>query len=176
MGMKTLFPTTLLLALLLASDLSAAGSKPKKPKVSDADQREAILLYNQGTAQLKDQKYAEAEADLKASLEKNEELAEAHNNLAFVLRKQGEDRYKESLKHYNRALRLNRKLSEAYMYRGVLYTAMGETQKAQRDLKKLEKYSPVLARELQWVIENGKEKEPAHFFGVTSALEAPSGK
>lgn len=174
MDMKTILPSLLLLTTLLTSDALAAGSKPKKPTVSDADQRDAILLYNEGTAHLKAMEYSEAEKDLKAALEKHENLAEAHNNLAFALRKQGEDRYKESLKHYNRALRLKKNLAEAYMFRGVLYTTMGESRKASRDLKRLKKLSPELATELEWVIENGKEKEPAQFFGVTQALQSPS--
>ena len=153
----------------------AAGSAPKKPEPLDpATIRQAINLYNEGTEHLKKLEYAEAETDLRASLKKNKNLAEAHNNLAFALRKQGEENYKESLKHYNRALKIDKKLAEAYMYRGVLYTAMGNARKAQRDLKRLQKLSPELAEELEWVIEHGKEKEPDQRFGVTKLLPVPS--
>lgn len=167
------FRSPLLFLLVLSSTwLSAAGSKPKKPDPEAlARKAEAIQLYNTGTAQLKDLNFSEAETTLKAALEKDSKLAEAHNNLAFALRKQGEDRYEEALKHYNRAVRIDRKLAEAYMYRGVLYTAMGDVKKAQKDLKRLTKLSPELAVELEWVIEHGTEKEPAQFFGVSHALE-----
>jgi len=156
---------------LFAGDLFAAGSKPRKPDLKlEAAKAEAIAAYNAGTAHLTAAEYEEAEADLKAALEKDAKLAEAHNNLAFVLRKQGPDRYKEAMKHYNRAIRLNRKLAEAYMYRGVLHVTMGNERDAEKDLKRLTKLSPDLAEELKWVIENGKEKEPAQFFGVTKPL------
>ena len=67
---------------------------------------------------------------------------------------------------------LDRRLAEAYMYRGVLHTAMGNTRDAQKDLQRLTRLNADLAKELQWVIDNGKEKEPAQFFGVAKALSA----
>lgn len=162
-----------LLYLFIGTQASAAGSRTKKvdPAVK-ADKAEAIVLYNEGTTSLKSLDFAQAEKTLKAALEKDPTLAEAHNNLAFALRKQGEDFYKEALKHYDRAIRLDRKLAEAYMYRGVLHVAMGETRKAEKDLKRLKRYSPELATELEWVIENGKEKEPAQFFGVAASIDS----
>ncbi len=67
---------------------------------------------------------------------------EAHNNLPFALRKQGEARYDEALKHYNRAIRLDRNFAEAYLYRGVPHTEMGNSRHAEKDLKKMQKLNP----------------------------------
>ncbi len=93
--------------------------------------------------------------------------AAAHNNLAFVLRKQGSARFDEALQHYNRAIELNDKLAEAYMYRGVLYQAMGQNDLALTDQARLlELGRGDLANELEWVLDNAKEKEPPQFFGV----------
>lgn len=172
--MKDPVRTLLLLTAVLsftANDLFAAGSKPKKPEPKlEAHKAEAIVAYNAGTAHLQAAEYAEAAADLRIALDKNAKLAEAHNNLAFVLRKQGPAHYKEAKKHYDLAIRLNRTLAEAYMYRGVLHVAMGNEKDAKKDHSKLEKLSLELAKELEWVINNGREKEPAQLFGVTNPL------
>lgn len=166
-----ILPQLILMSFIFLSTAQGAGSSPKKIDPAEkAAKAEAIDLYNQGTAHLMDLDFTAAEEDLRAALEKNSKLAEAHNNLAFALRKQGQDHFKDALKHYNRAIRSNRNLAEAYMYRGVLFVSMGEPKKATKDLKRLKKLSPELATELEWVIENGKEKEPAHFFGVTQTL------
>ena len=112
-----------------------------------------------------------AERQLRRALRQQEEFAEAHNNLAFVLRKQGEDHFAEALQHYNRAIELNAELAEAYMYRGVLYVHMGDAAAAEADREILEALNSSLAAELRWVIDHGHEKEPEHFFGVVQAIE-----
>ena len=161
---------SIVLILGLSTGLDAAGSSPKKPKeTAEERERAAIQLYNEGTALLFESDFRDAEKLLKRSLKKNKELAEAHNNLAFALRKQGPREYSAALKHYNKAIELNPKLAEAYMYRGVLHVGMGNAELASADLTILKGLSPKLATELEWVIENGKEKEPARFFGVTEA-------
>jgi tetratricopeptide (TPR) repeat protein len=124
-------------------------------------------LFAQGTEKLLELKFVAAEKDLRGALEANDKNAGAHNNLAFVLRKQGPDHYKEALKHYNRAIQLDDKLAEAYMYRGVLYKVMDMPERALKDHARLLRLKETeLASELEWVITNGKEKEPAQFFGV----------
>jgi len=140
----------------------AAPSKPKASSpVSDTK------LFAQGTEKLFELKFVAAEKDLREALEANGKNAGAHNNLAFVLRKQGPDHYKESLKHYNRAIQLDKTLAEAYMYRGVLYKAMDMPELALKDHAMLMELNETkLASELEWVITKGKEKEPAQFFGV----------
>jgi hypothetical protein len=72
--------------------------------------------------------------------------------------------------HYNRALEIKPKLAEAYMYRGVLHVQMGNKDLANKDLETLKSLNVGLATELQYVISNGREKEPEQFFGVTRTI------
>ena len=130
-----------------------------------------VQAFNQGTEYLLAMNLDRAERQLRRALRQQEEFAEAHNNLAFVLRKQGEDHFAEALQHYNRAIELDAELAEAYMYRGVLYVQMGDLGPARADLETLESLNPALAAELRWVIDHGHEKEPEHFFGVVRAIE-----
>ncbi|MGB5985447.1 MAG: tetratricopeptide repeat protein, partial [Desulfobacterales bacterium] len=94
-----------------------------------------------------------------------------HNNLAYVLRKQGPDFFEEALKHYTRAIELKPDLAQPYMYRGVLFVQMGNKEAALQDHEKLLTLDEKLAQELQYVIENGMEKEPEQFFGVSPKQE-----
>jgi len=159
------------LALHLSTALFAGGSPSVEPEPSASElEREAVELYNAGTQLLFAGDYAAAEKSLKQAISKKKDFAEAHNNLAFVLRKQGPDHFKSALKHYNKAIQEDPEIAEARMYRGVLYVAMGEKDKALEDHKWLESRAPKLAKELAWVVENGREKEPAQLFGVTQAL------
>ena len=94
-------------------------------------------------------KFPEAQAKFEEALKANPGLAEAQNNLAFVLRKQGSQNYQLSMEHYNKAIQLKPKLAEAYMYRGVLYAIMGRKAEAQADLAVLQKMNPRYAKELE---------------------------
>jgi len=67
-------------------------------------------------------RFPEAQSKLEQAVKENPKLADAHNNLVFTLRKQGVGNYQKSLEHYNTAIKLEPKLTEAYMYRGVLYS------------------------------------------------------
>ncbi|MEM0966448.1 MAG: tetratricopeptide repeat protein [Verrucomicrobiota bacterium] len=145
-----------------SSMLTAASSKPRK-----VEEPPGIKAYNKGTELLFEEEFEEAEVQLREAVKEDPKLAEAYNNLAYVLRKQGSDHFEESLEFYNKAIQLEPKLSEAYMYRGVLYVQMGDQGKALEDHAVLERLKPSLAEELQYVIETGQEKVPAQFFGVT---------
>jgi tetratricopeptide (TPR) repeat protein len=161
--MPAKFFTALLLVSLFSGSLAmGAPSQPKEStEANDAD------LFTSGTEKLLTGDYAAAEKDLRAAVQANDNNAAAHNNLAFVLRKQGSVHFDEALQHYNRAIELNDKLAEAYMYRGVLYQAMGQKDLALADhARLLELGRGDLAKELEWVLDNGKEKEPPQFFGV----------
>ena len=84
-------------SLHLAAFAFGAGSPSKKSTVSAADrEKEAIELYNSGTQLLFESNYEAAEKALKKALKKNKKLAEAHNNLAFALRKQGAKQFKQA--------------------------------------------------------------------------------
>jgi tetratricopeptide (TPR) repeat protein len=119
----------------------------------------AIKAYNEGVDLMKAKQFAKAQAKFEEALKANPNLAEAHNNLAFVLRKQGSQNYQISLGHYNKAIQLKPKLSEAYMYRGVLYAIMGHKAEAQADLAVLQKMNPRYAKELEEFIKTGKEDD-----------------
>jgi len=133
------------------------------PQVKQEDP--AIKTYNEGVDLMKAKKFAQAQSKFEAALKANPNLAEAHNNLAFVLRKQGTQNFKLSLEHYNKAIQLKPNLAEAYMYRGVLYTQMGRKTDAQSDLAKLQKMNPHLAKELEEFIKTGKEDD--ELYGAT---------
>lgn len=162
--MKTLI-TIFIMSALLISPAYGAGSGTIEPTVS-----RDIKYYNKGVELMLNKKFSSAEKRFRKALASRERFAEAHNNLAYVLRKQGPDHFEESLRHYNRAIELNPSLAQPYMYRGVLYVQMGKMSLAQKDHVKLKDLDESLAVELQYVIENGEEKEPEQFFGVSRKL------
>jgi tetratricopeptide (TPR) repeat protein len=104
-------------------------------------------------------RFPEASAKFQQCLTTKPNFAEAHNNLAYSLRKQGPRNYAEALAHYNRAIQLNPNLAEAYEYRGALFVLLGRKAEAEKDLAALKKLKPSLATELAEVIQTGKEEE-----------------
>jgi Flp pilus assembly protein TadD len=97
----------------------------------------AIVVYNEGVKLLRDKHYTTAQEKFEQALGLDEALAEAHNNLAFSLRLQGTRHFERALKQYDRALELKPELAQAYMYRGVLLTQMGDLARARADHAKL---------------------------------------
>lgn len=160
-----IFNTILLITALLISPAYGAGSGNIEPTVS-----RDLRYYNEGVELMLNKKFSSAEKRFRKALTLRERFAEAHNNLAYVLRKKGSNHFEESLKHYNRAIELNANLAQAYMYRGVLYVQMGNINLAQKDHIRLKDLDTILAVELHYVIENGREKEPEQFFGVSRKL------
>jgi len=130
----------------------------------------AIKAYNEGVDLMKAKQFARAQAKFEQAIKANPNLAEAHNNLAFVLRKQGSQNFQLSLEHYNKAIQLKPNLAEAYMYRGVLYSQMGRKADAQADLAKLQKMNPHLANELADFIKTGKEDD--ELYGATKKVSS----
>lgn len=162
-----LFTLTLITAFAAANAMAApTGPSRERAPVAPAEVRH----FEQGTEALLAGNMRQAERGLRRALQANADFAPAHNNLAFVLRKRGEDHFAEALRHYNRAIELEPEMAEAFMYRGVLYAAMGELEKALADHARLLELAPDLAVELEWVIQHGREREPAHFFGVVRTL------
>lgn len=170
---KSLFALPLL-AVTVAVAFAAPSSPP--PASSGGDRggaekpakRDAIELsfYNDGTVMLFKKEWAGAQQQFEAALAINEKLAEAHNNLAYVLRKQGPANYAKSLEHYNRAIELKPKLAEAYMYRGALQALSGKKDLAMADYDLLVKMKSKLAPHLKKIIDTGVEEEPEQFYGV----------
>jgi tetratricopeptide (TPR) repeat protein len=157
---------TFLIVFLLISPVSGAGIGSVESEItSDVDH------YNKGVELMLEKKFSSAEKWFRKALASREQFAEAHNNLAYVLRKQGADHFEESLKHYNRAIEIQPNLPQPYMYRGVLYVQMVKIDLAKKDHLKLKSLDASLAAELQYVIINGREKEPEQFFGVSRKLK-----
>ena len=140
----------------------AAGSRQLPvPQVPQVPQKtaDAVTPYNEGVALMNAKKFAAAQVKFEAALKANPNLAEAHNNLAFCLRKQSPENFASSLQHYNIALRLNPKLARAYEYRGVLFVEMGRKEDAQKDLATLKQLDPKLAVLLETAIKAGKDTD-----------------
>jgi Tfp pilus assembly protein PilF len=160
--------TLLVCAVLLPVAVFAAPSGGSR-SAAPAEPPE-MVAFESGTRHLLNMRLDSAERDLRRALDAREDFAEAHNNLAFVLRKQGELHFEEALSHYQRALALKPDLGEAHMYLGVLHVQMGDKEAALAIHTRLLELDADLAAELEWVITNGEEKEPEHFFGVVRSL------
>ena len=156
---------TILLCIGLSAPAFGAGS-PSKPAVAPE-----VKDYNKGVSLMRDKEFTKAEDQFRKALSRQDTFAEAHNNLAYVLRKQGPEHFDEALDHYNRAIELKPTLPEPYMYRGVLHVQMDTRHLAEQDYQKLQTMDPGLASELRYVIDNGREKEPEQFFGVSKKMK-----
>lgn len=154
--------------VLLAAQAGAMGTGEKESGPKAPPQIEA---YNKGVKSMKKGDYAKAQQKFEKALAIQEDFPEAHNNLAYCLRKQGKQNFELSLKHYNRALELKPDLAQAYMYRGALYVLNGEPDKAKADLETLQKLDPEMAQELARVIESGHEKDGKDIYGMSKPLE-----
>jgi tetratricopeptide (TPR) repeat protein len=166
----------IVLSMLFATFAAAAPSAPPPPasggggnsgggKPAARDALE-ITFYNDGTQMLFKKEWAGAQQQFEAAIALNDKLAEAHNNLAYVLRKQGPQNYAKSLEHYNRAIALKPKLAEAYMYRGALHALNGKADLARADYDLLVRMKSKLAPHLKKIMDTGQEEEPEQFYGV----------
>ena len=139
--------------------LGAGSEKVPTPSPQAKQENPAIKVYNEGVDLMQAKQFAKAQAKFEEAVKLNPGFAEAHNNLAFTLRKGGSQNYKLSMEHYDKAIQLKPKLAEAYMYRGVLYAIMGRKAEAQADLTVLQKLNPHYAKELEDFIKTGKEND-----------------
>jgi tetratricopeptide (TPR) repeat protein len=141
------------MAVALALPLAATGAESDPLPVPRGTSREqAVIAYNDGVKLLLAKRYAEAQAKFESALALDERLAEAHNNLAFSLRMQGARNFDRALKHYDRAIEIKPDLAQAYMYRGVLFTQMGDLKRASAEHARLLKLDRNLAAQLEAVI------------------------
>ena len=158
-------PCALIVGLIFAAGITAVfgmGSQPvSEPTVKKTTGTvDAAAIYNQGVALMHEKKFAAAIADFEAAIKAKPDFAEAHNNLAYCLRSEGPAKYNEALDHYNKAIKLNPNLAQAYEYRGVLFVKMNRKDDAEKDLAKLKQLDPKLASKLEYAINNkGQEKE-----------------
>lgn len=142
-------------AMLAAGAARAVDSDPL-PVPAGGPRARAIERYNDGVVHLLARRYADAQRLFEQALALDETIAEAHNNLAYVLRMQGRQHFAASLAHYNRAIALKPTLAQAYAYRGVLFALQGDLARARQDLQRLRTLDARLAADLQRVIEGGE--------------------
>ena len=142
---------------LAAAQVAAVESDPL-PMPERGTRANAVRTYNEGVALLTQRRLSEAQVKFQAALALDESLAEAHNNLAYVLRMQGRQNFSQSLAHYERAIALKPGLAQAYMYRGALFVQQGDMGRARQDLEKLRSMDAGLAADLERII-NGAAEE-----------------
>jgi Tfp pilus assembly protein PilF len=156
-------------AVLLLSPAAWAVESDPLPAPTGTPRERAISTYNEGVGLLRDKHYAAAQEKFEQALALDETLAEAHNNLAFSLRQQGAHNFTRSLQHYTRALALKPDLARAYMYRGVLFTQMGDLDRARADHAKLLTLDPELAARLARIIAGTDEHD--EYGGMTGTYD-----
>jgi Flp pilus assembly protein TadD len=137
--------------LLLASGTGADESDPL-PAPTGTPRERAVSVYNEGVTLMRDKHYAAAQEKFEQALALDEGLAEAHNNLTFSLRMQGTHHVKRALTHYHRALELKPDLARAYLYRGALFTQLGDLDRARAHHAKLLGLDQELAGKLERII------------------------
>jgi Flp pilus assembly protein TadD len=119
------------------------------PAPKGSAREKAIASYNDGVKLMLDKRFGEAQKRFEDAVAIDESLAEAHNNLAFSLRMQGPHNYARAHAEYRRALEINPKLAQAYMYRGVLNAQSGNVEAARADLATLRGLDAELAAKLE---------------------------
>jgi len=155
-------------ALFCAAALADESPPLAVPKGTPGEK--AIAAYNEGVKLMLDRRYAQAQRRFEEAIALDDTIAEAHNNLAFSLRMQSRENFERSLAEYKRALELNPRLAQAYMYRGVLYSQMGNAAAARADLEILQALDPALAAKLRNAIaaETRDDRD-----GLAGQLETP---
>jgi len=147
----------LTLPIVLSLALGAQLWANVAPKSDEGDA--AADHYNRGVDLLHKDNFKAAQKQFEKALGIKEDSAEAHNNLGYALRRQGEEHYEEALGHYDRALELDPKLAVAYMYRGVLHALSGDEEGARKDLAVLNELDRELGDQLLKVIASGEEPD-----------------
>jgi tetratricopeptide (TPR) repeat protein len=145
--------------VLLLIPAAGADETDPLPAPKGTPRGRAVIAYNDGVKLLRDKHYAAAQEKFEQALRLDEALAEAHNNLAFCLRLQGAHNFERALKHYDRALELKPDLAQAYMYRGVLLTQIGDLARARADHAKLLALDQELAAKLERIIAGGSGRD-----------------
>ncbi|MES2716567.1 MAG: tetratricopeptide repeat protein [Pseudomonadota bacterium] len=147
-----------LLAACLVAPAAAVENDPL-PVPGSGPRERATRFYNDGVVHLLARRHAQAQALFEQALALEERFAEAHNNLAYVLRMQGAQHFAASLAHYDRAIALQPTLAQAYAYRGMLFVQQGDLVRARADLQRLLQLDARLAPGLQKAIDAGMAGE-----------------
>ena len=146
-------------AVLLRSPVVGAVESDPLPVPTGTPRERAVSAYNEGVTLMLDKHYAAAQEKFEQALALDEALAEAHNNLAFSLRMQGAHNFERALHHYQRALELKPDLARAYMYRGALFTQMGDLARARADHARLLTLDRELAAKLERIMAGAGERD-----------------
>jgi tetratricopeptide (TPR) repeat protein len=136
--------------------------------------RVAVRIYNEGVPLLRDREYAAAQRKFERAADIYAQLAEAHSNLGYAMQMQGPQNYNRAANSYTKALRHNPKLPEAYYGRGALYVQMGQLGRAKEDVANLHDLRSPLARELEYLIANNKERNPEKLLAVCKEIRDPN--
>jgi tetratricopeptide (TPR) repeat protein len=145
-------------ATFIAAAAFAVESDPLPVPAGGSRQR-AVSLYNDGVKLMLEKRFGDAQRRFEEALALDERIAEAHNNLAFSLRMQGIENFKRAMRHYDRAIEINPKLAQAYVYRGVLLSQVGDSDRAQADLRTLRGLDAELAQRLARYISGSMGRE-----------------
>jgi Tfp pilus assembly protein PilF len=151
--------------LALACPLAGAAESDPLPVPQASPRAEALRAYNDGVRLLLARDFVSAQRLFEQALRQDDTLAEAHNNLAYSLRMQGAHNFERALAHYDRAVELKPTLAQAYMYRGVLFTQMGDLARARADHARLLVLDRALAARLQQAIDGAATDERAGIVG-----------
>ncbi|MCC6780132.1 MAG: tetratricopeptide repeat protein [Hyphomicrobiales bacterium] len=87
-----------------------------------------------------EQRILSCAAVIKGSRDKNDKLAEAHNNRGVAYRLKGD--LEHAIQDYSQAIKLNSKLASAYNNRGVVYDKKGDYERAIADYEQAIKLKP----------------------------------
>src|SRR5262249_12348629 len=85
---------------------AGSGSAGSSGQPVGKTESSAVTAYNEGVRLMKAKQFARAQADFEQAVKEDPGFAEAHNNLAFCLRKQGSANFQKSLEHYDKAIAL----------------------------------------------------------------------
>ena len=149
---------------------AAADELAPLPAPKGSVREKAIAAYNDGVKLMLDKRFAEAQKRFEDAVAIDGTLAEAHNNLAFSLRMQGPHNYERAQAEYKRALEINPKLAQAYMYRGVLNAQSGNMEAARADLATLRALDATLAAKLEKAIAQTARDERDGLAGQVDTL------
>jgi len=126
--------TALILALSLLAGIAYAADTT--PAATPAPRDPALERYQSARDR---QDWASAAAAMQEALKRDAQNADYHNLYAYALRKSGSPDMNLVFKHYNQALRIDRKHRGAHEYIGEAYLMVGNVSKAKEHLAELDK-------------------------------------
>jgi len=124
---------SLLICLLLGCASAFAADTPTDPEPSAAQRMEA------GRSAIQAKNWSAAITEFKAAVKEEPRNADAHNLLAYSLRKQAKPDLPKAFEHYRTALKLNPDHKGAHEYIGEAYLMDKKPAEAEKHLAELER-------------------------------------